>query len=55
MISFRITCSQRGCTSRVEAAVAPALCPVCENPLLEGDVAEIPDGGDGGDEDDPEE
>ena len=38
---FEITCSQRGCVSEVEAEAAPELCPVCRNPLLEGNAVDV--------------
>lgn len=40
MSVFKIECGQRGCICEVEADGAPELCPVCNNPLLEGNVVE---------------
>lgn len=52
LTAWDVMCSQRGCVSKValhEELGAPRACPVCANPLVEGDAIRIilpPDEGD---------
>lgn len=41
MSLFIIKCGQRGCASQVIADEPPAMCPTCNQPLLEGNVTDV--------------